>query len=425
MAKLTVPYLKLRNGRPRWHPTQRIIERGFRGQDLKYPPTHPRSGEWMDEGDAVAAARQLNEASRGNAPQAVADDDRSFKRLFHLLKNSPRYREPSPDHDAPATTGVKVGIERLRIMKRTRDDYVRLMNRLEVWCGDVQVIDLTPAMVEEFYHDQVEGHSLPAANKLMRVLKLAINHAVKKLRWLDFNPVSSVRIVEADGRLEIFETHEIAAILAAADWCRLPSIGDAFVIGVMGGPRKQDILVLPEGEITDGYYVLRQQKKRGVRAFVPYTAPLVARVTAMRARKAATWPNILHTLEIINSRTGLPYGKSAQNFGDDWRMVRGVAAGDPRFIAMARQNRGISSDPDFAFAPSVAAKLFSDTRDTAVTMLFMAGCSVAEIANITGHSLKTVELILDKHYFKRNAEMAKTAGAKLDAFLANSTIRWA
>ena len=38
-------------------------------------------------------------------------------------------------------------------------------------------------------------------------------------------------------------------------------------------------------------------------------------------------------------------------------------------------------------------KVFGDMRGTAVTMLFLAGCSEAEIATITGHSLKNVRSI--------------------------------
>lgn len=425
---MNVPYLVMRDGRPRWHPNAKLLARGFKGRDLRYAEDHDRAGQWMAPGDAMEAARAINETTKGEPPAAPAIEDRSFGGLFERLRASPKFREVAAegeDIDAPR----KVGLEKLKIKPRTRADYLRQMKILEQWCGDIQIRDLSPDMVEEFYHDQAES-SLAQANHLMRAGKMATNYAIKRLRWTEFNPFSAIKMADPDGRLEIFERDQIAAILAAADWCGLPSIGDAFVIGILGGPRKQDILVLPEGEISASHYVIRQLKKKGARAFVPITQALLSRVTAMRARKAKSFPGVRHTLEIINSRTGLPYPKNAKAFGEDWRMVRAVAAGDAEAIAEARRQRdarGVAL-PELQLlppVPSLARMLFSDTRDTAVTYLAMAGCTVPEIANTSGHSLKTVQAILDKHYFKRNAELASIVGNKLDAYLATSTIRWA
>ena len=43
------------------------------------------------------------------------------------------------------------------------------------------------------------------------------------------------------------------------------------------------------------------------------------------------------------------------------------------------------------------SKLFLDLRDTAVTRLALAGCTVAEIRAITGHSMQSVHQVL-AHY---------------------------
>ena len=43
---------------------------------------------------------------------------------------------------------------------------------------------------------------------------------------------------------------------------------------------------------------------------------------------------------------------------------------------------------------------FNDLRGTAVTRLALVGCSEAEIATITGHSLRDVRSILDAHYLQ-------------------------
>jgi hypothetical protein len=55
---------------------------------------------------------------------------------------------------------------------------------------------------------------------------------------------------------------------------------------------------------------------------------------------------------------------------------------------------------------------FQDLRDTAVTWYARAGCTVPEIAAITGHSLRSIYSIL-KHYLALDAHLADSAVAKL------------
>jgi hypothetical protein len=58
---------------------------------------------------------------------------------------------------------------------------------------------------------------------------------------------------------------------------------------------------------------------------------------------------------------------------------------------------------------------FHDRRGTAATRLALAGCSVPQIAAITGHSLGDVEGILETHYLGGTVEVAEAAMMKLDA----------
>jgi hypothetical protein len=53
-------------------------------------------------------------------------------------------------------------------------------------------------------------------------------------------------------------------------------------------------------------------------------------------------------------------------------------------------------------------------RGTAVTRLAIAGCSEAEIAAITGHSLRDVHSILDGHYLARDPALGESAIRKLE-----------
>jgi hypothetical protein len=57
---------------------------------------------------------------------------------------------------------------------------------------------------------------------------------------------------------------------------------------------------------------------------------------------------------------------------------------------------------------------FHDLRGTAVTRLALAGCTEAEIATITGLSLRNVRAILDTHYLNRDPALAVNAIRKLE-----------
>jgi len=144
----------------------------------------------------------------------------------------------------------------------------------------------------------------------------------------------------------------------------------------------------------------------------------------MRERKAKSFPGVRHTLEIINSRTGLPYPKNAKAFGEDWRLVRAVAAGDARWrspkpganakcAACRCQNSSCCRR-----CPAWRACFFSDTRDTAVTYLAMAGLHRAR--DRQHHRPQPQDRAGDpgQALFKRNAELASIVGNKLDAYLA-------
>ncbi len=57
---------------------------------------------------------------------------------------------------------------------------------------------------------------------------------------------------------------------------------------------------------------------------------------------------------------------------------------------------------------------FNDLRGTAVTRLALAGATEAEIATISGHSLRDVRSILDAHYLNRDPALAVSAIQKLE-----------
>jgi integrase len=77
---------------------------------------------------------------------------------------------------------------------------------------------------------------------------------------------------------------------------------------------------------------------------------------------------------------------------------------------------GFRTSWDKAFKKTSLKDLhFHELRGTAVTRLALSNCSVPEIAAITGHSIATVEQILDAHYLGGRVELAESAIKKLSA----------
>lgn len=77
---------------------------------------------------------------------------------------------------------------------------------------------------------------------------------------------------------------------------------------------------------------------------------------------------------------------------------------------------GFRTSWDKAFKKASLKELhFHDLRGMAVTRLALSNRSVPEIASITGHSMKTVQEILDAHYLGGRVELAESAIKKLTA----------
>jgi integrase len=103
------------------------------------------------------------------------------------------------------------------------------------------------------------------------------------------------------------------------------------------------------------------------------------------------------TIYVISEETGQPY--KPDNFRHVFAEIRAAAGIDE----IAREH-GIEG-----------GLLFMDLRRTAVVHLARAGCSVPEIASITGHSVSRTVSILEV-YLPRDSEMAAAAIAKLEAW---------
>jgi integrase len=196
----------------------------------------------------------------------------------------------------------------------------------------------------------------------------------------------AVNVCERGGRLYDADRSEI--IWTADDireFCAVASIElqAALLLALWTGQRQGDLLKLSWKNYDGKYIRLRQTKARGgkgKRVTIPVGDPLKSALdVALKEKRSA--------VTILTNSRGLPW--TEDGFRTSWGK---------------------------AFDKTNLEDLhFHDLRGTAVTRLALSGCTVPEIASITGHSMETVQNILDAHYLGGRVELAESAIKKLNA----------
>lgn len=227
------------------------------------------------------------------------------------------------------------------------------------------------------WHDKLaEAHPRAADNKLaalQRVLSWGLDRGL-----IDHNPLASFNRAYRSGRAElIWLPDHVAAFEAVAT----PEITLALLLALHTGQRQGDLLRLP-WSAYDGRAITLTQGKTRRRVYIPATRAL-REALAATPRRATT---------VLTKPDGASWTKDA--FYNAWRAA---------FLAS-----GIGADLHF-----------HDLRGTAVTMLSEAGCTVPEIATITGHTAASVNKILEV-YLARTRTLAESAIAKFEAHRRNA-----
>lgn len=256
----------------------------------------------------------------------------------------------------------------------TRKGYARRLPAIEAEFGDMPIKALEdPRVRGEFldWRDRMAQKSPREADYHLAILALMLAWGLDRGR-VPANPAAKPgRLYKPDRTDHIWTEAAVQAFLAkAAPQLRLP-----FLLALWTGQRRNDVLRMPWGAY-DGATIRLAQSKGKRRVVVPVGAELRTALDATKRRA---------TVICVTSR------------GTRW-------TGDG-FSASFRKT---------CEAAGIEGLTFHDLRGTAVTRLALAGCTEAEIATITGHSLKTVGVMLDRHYLSRDAGLAESAIAKLE-----------
>jgi integrase len=262
-----------------------------------------------------------------------------------------------------------------QLAPRTQDDYKRIIQQeIEPEYSDFPLSALTDRRARGIFMEWRDRLAL----KSRRQADYAWTVLARVLSWSKDRGKITVNPCERGGRVyrgnrvdKIWTTDDEAVFLRSAPaHLHLP-----LILALWTGQRQGDLMRLP-WSAYDGQRIRLKQSKTGARVSFKVGAPLKAMLDATPRRSTI----ILTTIE------GKPW--TQDGFRASWRKAQAIAG--------------------------VTGVTFNDLRGTAVTRLALVGCTEAEIAAITGHTLRDVRSILDAHYLHRDPALADAAITKLE-----------
>src|SRR5262249_13211333 len=250
----------------------------------------------------------------------------------------------------------------LHLRERTRADYIKQIEGIEQKFGDRPLRALAEPRVRGIFlewRDELALRSKRQADYGWTVLARILSWAKDRGKIM-VNPCErGGRVYHASRVYFVWGADDEASFLEHAPvHLHLP-----LLLALWTGQRQGDLLRLP-WSAYDGTHIRLRHGKTGVRVIIPVGAPLKVALDATRK----------HGPVILTSTDARPW--TPDGFRASWGKACKKAA--------------------------IAGVTFNDLRGTAVTRLALVGCSEAEIATITGHSLRDVRSILDAHYLHRD-----------------------
>jgi integrase len=262
----------------------------------------------------------------------------------------------------------------LGLAPRSRTDYIGKIKVIEKTFGDFPLAALTDQRTRGIFKAWRERLATSSRRQadyawvvLARVLSFGLDRGL-----VTANPCARGGRLYRGSRAENIWTvaDEAAFFERAPTHLHLP-----LSLALWTGQRQGDLLRLA-WSAYDGKHIRLRQSKGGRPVLIPVGTPLKAALDAAPKRS----PIILTTAD------GKPW--TPDGFRASW--------------GKACKRAGVTG------------VTFHDLRRTAVTRLAIAGCTEAEIATITGHSLRSVRAIIDTHYLSRDPALAESAIRKLE-----------
>jgi integrase len=265
---------------------------------------------------------------------------------------------------------------------RTRRDYIAKIKLIEIEYGDFPLSALPDRRTRGVFmawRDRLAVKSRRQADYAWTVLALILAWGMDR-GLIAANPCARGGRLYRGNRVDKVWTldDEAAFLRSAPAHLHLP-----LLLALWTGQRQGELLRLP-WSAYDGARIRLRQSKTGAAVSFKVGAPLKAALDV--ARKVGPI--------ILTSTDDKPWTEGG--FRASWRKAQAAAG--------------------------VTGVTFNDLRGTAVTRLALVGCTEAEIAAITGHTLRDVRSILDANYLHRDPALADSAITKLEAAVAKNSL---
>lgn len=374
--KVKVAYLTSRpgaNGRVRWYwqPSAELRRHGYRL--IRLPDS---------EAQAIAEAQRRN-----------AEVD-AWRRGELPAPGAPRI---SPGTIADIIRRYKISEEFAALRPKTRTGYDWCLKFIEDWAGDRTPAGVGALDVKTFYR-AMRKRTPAKANAVLTMLRTLLGWAISE-ELAAHNPAAEVRKkgVKPQPRPQ-WSRELVAAIVATADAMGRYSVGTAVLLNSWCGQRLGDVLAFARPRIA-GSELRLSQSKTGVDVVLPIDVvpALVTRLKEEEERRQARLVQPMAQTLIISEETGQPYAE--RNFAEWIERIREAAA------AKAEED----GNPEFAAA--LRGLVFQRLRAHAVVELYLAGCDFGLIHQITGHTAKAAQTIID-HYLPQRRDLAEIAFKK-------------
>jgi len=261
------------------------------------------------------------------------------------------------------------------LAESTRRSYIALIKRIEKKFSDFPLSALKDRRARGIFKDWRDAIAVSSGRRqadyswsvLARVLSWGVDRGI-----IAANPCErGGRLYRASRNEKIWTADDEASFLKSAPaHLHLP-----LLLALWTGQRQGDLLRL-SWSAYDGTHIRLQQSKTGSRVVIPVGGPLKEVLDS--APRSSTM--------ILTNTDNKPW--TSDRFRASWRKACAAAG-----------VRGVT---------------FHDLRGTAVTWLALAKCTEAEIATLTGLSLRSVRSVLDAHYFHRDPALAESAVRKLE-----------
>jgi integrase len=270
--------------------------------------------------------------------------------------------------------GYQASADFLKLRERTRSDYVKQIQIIENEFADFPLAALSDRRTRGIFmawRDKLALKSRRQADYAWQVLALILAWALDR-GLITANPCAKGGRLYRGTRAEKIWTRddEAAFLRSAPAHLHLP-----LLLALWTGQRQGDLLRLP-WSAYDGTHIRLKQSKGGARVTILVGAPLKAALDS--AKKIGPL--------ILTNSYGRPW--TSHGFQVSWRIA--------------------------ATKAGIVGVTFHDLRGTAVTRLALAECTEAQIAYITGHSLRDVRSILEAHYLARDPALGESAIRKLE-----------